>query len=122
MVAREDNPNHWQIPQGGTDGEDLKTAGIREIGEELKINSNNLIVKGVWKNLYKYGTFLKAGYRGQKQGLVIAQYLGNDEEISVDFFDHVAWKWVKKSEFLSTAHPVRRESYETYLKKLTEII
>ena len=38
LVERMDMPGHWQLPQGGTDGENLITAGARELSEEVGCN------------------------------------------------------------------------------------
>ena len=132
LVEREDEPGHWQMPQGGTDGESLEVAGRRELNEEL--NTNNFEVKAVFKNLYKYSfpvTKLedkrlsfsyKFEYRGQKQGLMIAEFKGSDEEIHTNHWEHNAFKWVLKDELVASIHPRRQKAAKIYLEKLNSII
>jgi N-acetylglucosaminyldiphosphoundecaprenol N-acetyl-beta-D-mannosaminyltransferase len=141
LVAREDDPSHWQLPQGGTDGEDVATAGARELREETGIKTNNLVTKGVFKNIYRYNFPTghqsygpvatpvinggprrhQADYKGQKQSLFIAEFLGPDEEIQINFWDHVAWKWVDASRLLEEIYPTRRPSAKLYLDKLQSL-
>ena len=51
LVKRSEDADHWQLPQGGTDGEKLATAATREIHEEL--NTTNIIIRKIYKNVYK---------------------------------------------------------------------
>jgi 8-oxo-dGTP pyrophosphatase MutT (NUDIX family) len=129
LVERRDVDNHWQIPQGGTDGEDLKTAGGRELFEETGVK--NLIVKAVFPSLHKYlfpkkpapygSKFYKYDYKGQKQGLYIAEFLGDDSEIKINFWDHQAWQWVETDKALDVLDPVRREAFKIYLEKFKSL-
>jgi len=143
IVAREDNPEHWQIPQGGTDGEKIEIAGARELREE--IGTDNFIKKAIYKNIYRYlfsenlgkkayqkqtgeygqiitgpRTFIR-NYKGQKQSLYIAEFLGDDKDIKINFWDHVAYKWVLKEDFVKSVHPSRKPSAEIFLNKLNEL-
>ncbi len=143
IVAREDDPTYWQIPQGGTDGEKIEIAGARELNEEL--GTNKFRGKVTYKNIYRYyyaknlgkrtyqrqdkkinqiakrlGSF-KHDYKGQKQSLYIAKYLGDDKDIKINFWDHIAFKWVLKEDFVASVHPSRKPSAEIFLKKLNEL-
>lgn len=131
IVERSDDPGHWQLPQGGTDGEDIETAGRRELQEES--GAVSLVTKGKYKNLHRYD-FLwgarngklgardhKYDYRGQKQSLYIAEFLGPDSEIKINFWDHRAWKWVSADQLVETVHPIRRPAASVYVKKLNDI-
>ncbi|OIO08507.1 hypothetical protein COX67_02640 [Candidatus Falkowbacteria bacterium CG_4_10_14_0_2_um_filter_36_22] len=127
LVERTEEPGHFQLPQGGTDGLSLKAAAIKELGEEL--NSGKFTVKAVFQNLYRYkidpkknGYNRAAGYQGQKQGLVIAEFNGQDSDIRINFWDHSSYKWVPADKLIDESHPVRREGYKIYLKKLKSII
>ena len=131
IVEREDEPGHWQIPQGGIDGESLALAGRRELREEL--NTDNFEIKAVYKNLWKYKfppTIIeserlkfsyKFEYKGQKQGLLIAEFKGGNEEIKLNRWEHLNFKWVKESEFLNSIHERRRKSGKIFLDKLRAI-
>lgn len=132
LVEREDEVGHWQMPQGGTDGESLAVAGRRELNEEL--NTDNFEVKAVFKNLYKYNfpaskledkrlSFsYKFEYRGQKQSLMIAEFKGDDEEIRTNHWEHNAFKWVPKDELVTSIHSRRQKAAKIYLEKLNSII
>lgn len=131
IVERSGEKNHWQIPQGGTDGLSLVDAGVKEVKEELGISK--LRVKAKYKNLYKY-TFDKElgkyknlnnkrhlGYKGQKQSLLILEFLGSDDEIKINYWDHSNWQWVKEGDFIDTIHELRKEASLIYLNKLKKI-
>ena len=128
IVEREDELGHWQIPQGGTDGESLAVAGRRELNEEL--NTDNFEIKETYKNLFKYifpststenerlKFSYKFEYKGQKQGLVIAEFKGVDDEIKLNHWEYINFKWVKETDFLNSINERRRESGEIFLDKL----
>ncbi len=135
LVERQDEVNHWQLPQGGTDGENLAKAAFRELKEE--INSDNLVVVKTYKNLYKYlfpsvnmersrmqmqGFNKHYEFKGQKQGLAIVKYLGDGSDIKVNFWEHRNYKWVKKDDFIKSLHKIRRKSAEIYLDKLNKYL
>lgn len=124
LVERTDEAGHWQFPQGGTDGESLATAGARELREE--IGTDKFVIKNSYPNLYRYQikprSAGKYGYRGQKQGLCLAEFFGQDSDIKVCFWDHVAWKWVKISQLAASVHPLRRLATEISLNKFKEYI
>ncbi len=132
IVEREDESQHWQIPQGGTDGESIAQAGARELREEL--NTSNFITRASFKNLYRYKfpkniirdkekefkknyKLYKYSYRGQKQGLYIAEFKGQDNEIKVNFWDHTSWRWVEIDKLLESVYPVRRKGMKIFLNK-----
>lgn len=126
IVKREDDQCHWQIPQGGTDGESITVAGVRELREEL--GNNKFIVKKAFKDLHVY-EFPKAnlssgktGYKGQKQGLLIAEFIGEDDDIKINYWDHTAWQWIDSNKFIETIHPIRKIAYKKFLTKLLETI
>ncbi len=142
IVKREDN-GQWQLPQGGTDGENIEKAGRRELIEELNITEKNLLTKASFKNLYHYRfqvpSFKKdkdenkkkkgqnthpdrhQGYRGQKQGLYIAEFQGSDEEIKLNFWDHIAWKWILVEEIIEEIEPIRRLATKIFLEKFKSL-
>ena len=134
IVERQNEPGHWQLPQGGTEGESLLIAGERELGEE--INTHKFIGKRVFKNVYRYRfgnrpgeTSTQArslqrhtGYKGQSQGLFIAEFTGSDEDIKVNFWDHSAWKWVDSDKLVDSVHLIRKRSAQRFLKKFKEFV
>lgn len=134
IVERAEELGHWQIPQGGTDGESLVVAGSREIREEL--GTDNFKPIATFANLYSYNFEIKEtnkqhnivfakrmyGYKGQKQGLLIAEFLGNDSEIKINKYEHHSWRWVDCENFLQVIHPIRQEAGKIYLDKFKNVI
>lgn len=126
IVERAIEKNHWQLPQGGCDGESPLIAGKRELREE--VGTKNFKVKQSFKNLHKYefgdrmskfGVEAKkvTGYKGQSQSLIIAEYLGDDSDIKINFWDHSAWRWVDSENLLAEVHSIRKKSAKIYIDK-----
>ena len=131
IVERSNEVGHWQLPQGGTGRDNLASAGIRELREELNTNKFKPIVS--FKKLYRYESGEEKsranilskkidGYKGQKQGLLIAEFYGRDSDIKVNFWDHKAWKWVDSENLVEEVHLVRKKATKIYLEKFNEVI
>lgn len=131
IVERKIEKEHWQLPQGGTEGENIITAGERELKEELGTDKFKTI--NFYKKLHKYdfnGIMSKfkvtakeyTGYKGQKQGLVIAEFLGKDEDIKINFWEHEKWKWILADKLVEEVHEVRKKSAKIFLEKFKETI
>lgn len=133
LVERRDEKGHWQMPQGGLSGQSILEAGKKELREET--GNSNFEVVHYTKFIYKY-RFPKlsktnfrgadmpkhAGFKGQKQALLIARFKGEDKNIAVNYWDHRAWKWVAIEEFLNTVHKTRKHSNAKYLDIFNNII
>ncbi|MFA4831620.1 MAG: WecB/TagA/CpsF family glycosyltransferase [Patescibacteria group bacterium] len=129
IVERTDKKDHWQLPQGGTRDETLSEAGVRELREE--IGNDKFRAVAVFPNLWKYDFGAGAGkypagrhvgYRGQRQGLFIAEYLGQDAEIKINYYDHSAWHWVEADQLVQSVFSVRQESTRIFLEKFYETL
>jgi N-acetylglucosaminyldiphosphoundecaprenol N-acetyl-beta-D-mannosaminyltransferase len=135
IVERQNEPGHWQLPQGGTEREKLLIAGARELSEE--INTDKFIAKRVFKNVYRYkfggrpgetaGRKLESpqrhrNYKGQSQGLFIAEFTGRDEDIKVNSWDHSAWIWVDSDKLVDSVHLIRKRGTQRFLKKFKEFV
>ena len=128
IVEREDDPGHWQLPQGGTNGEPLAKAGARELREEL--NTDKFVMKAVFKKTYSYlfppvsqqsplslqRRFI-FDYKGQRQGLFIAEFTGGQEDIKVNFWDHRDWRWVDIHDLVASVHERRQEAVRIFIAK-----
>lgn len=127
IAERTDIPGHWQLPQGGTDGESIEVAGSRELREEL--GTDKFVARASFKNVYRYlfkdrgkdDTRMFKNYKGQSQGLFIAEFTGTDEDIKINFWDHRAWKWVPSEKLVESVHRVRRQGAEIFLNKFQSI-
>ncbi|NCF75201.1 MAG: WecB/TagA/CpsF family glycosyltransferase [Xanthomonadaceae bacterium] len=119
LAERKDEQDHWQIPQGGTDNENLKTAGFRELKEE--IGTDKFKIKAVFKNVYKYKfnkkikKYFVKNYKGQKQGLIFAEFKGEDRDINISKYEFSHWKWVNIDEVLEQVHPIRKQAMQKFL-------
>lgn len=134
LLERKEEPGHWQLPQGGREGEDIKTAGLRELSEE--INCSRLRPVAVFGNLYKYRFGKRKGeekgrkkrvsqhynYRGQTQGLLIAEFKGKEDDIMVNYWEHSAWRWVDRENVFKEVHPIRKDQVKIVLEKFNAII
>ena len=127
ITERLDEPGHWQLPQGGTDDQNLIRAGQRELSEE--ISTDKFRALATFKNLWKYKwdknikiTKRRNGYRGQKQGLFIAEFLGQDSDIKVNFWEHRGWKWVEQEKLVEAVHAVRKQATKIFLEKFEQTV
>ncbi|MFA5023845.1 MAG: WecB/TagA/CpsF family glycosyltransferase [Patescibacteria group bacterium] len=126
LIERADEPGHWQLPQGGTDGESLEQAGARELREE--IGTTNFTTKAIFKNLYRYRFPRNSehkkycyNYKGQEQGLYVAEFTGTDNDLKIRFWDHIAWKWVDADNLVGEIHPVRETGSKIFLAKFKSL-
>lgn len=131
IVERTDSPGHWQLPQGGTDGETLEVAGSRELREELI--TDKIIVRATFKNVHRYKfkdrdkyAIVKSrtytfNHKGQSQGLLVAEFTGNDSDIKINFWDHKNWKWIETDKLITTVHQYRRAGCEKFLEKFKSL-
>jgi len=133
IVERKDQKNHWQLPQGGTEGQSLEKAASKEIQEELNLKTKSFKIIATYKNLYKYNVQnwpkeiaerikIMSGYKGQKQGLVIMKFIdNNDNNIKINYFDHKNWEWIEEERLINKVHENRKEASSIFLDKFKEL-
>ncbi|MFA5131085.1 MAG: WecB/TagA/CpsF family glycosyltransferase [Patescibacteria group bacterium] len=132
ILERKDEGNHWQLPQGGTDGESLEVAGRREIQEETGLSDLKTVAK--FRNIYHYSfPKIKKGepyrgsrryindYKGQRQGLYVAELENINQEIKICFWDHINYKWVDIDNLVASLHPYRQPGAKIFLKKFKSL-
>jgi len=125
LINRSNENPDWQIPQGGLDGLSAEAATQKELHEELGTDKFKTIkiVKNVHRYKYEDKNLVvkHRGYKGQKQDLYIAEFLGVDGDIKLKPWEHESWKWVREDEFVAALHPVRQMSGALFLEKFRKI-
>jgi N-acetylglucosaminyldiphosphoundecaprenol N-acetyl-beta-D-mannosaminyltransferase len=133
LLKRNTKQEHWQLPQGGTEYRSLKTAAWHEISEEL--GTTDFIIKKTIRSLYKYkystayafniqddNAARHSGYKGQKQGVAIAEFTGMDKDIKIEYWNHLDWQWVLKDEVVKRVYHTRQESAAIFIDKFNQYL
>ncbi len=115
----------WQMPQGGIDdGEDPRTAALRELEEEIGTDRAEIVAESSgWLSYELPAELIEAGrhggWRGQRQKWFVMRFTGSDGDINLDAEhpEFSAWKWVPKEELPNLVVSFRRQ---VYLDLLTE--
>ena len=113
----------WQMPQGGIDdGEDPKTAALRELEEEIGTRNVELLREHPDWLLYELpphllGVVWEGKYRGQRLKWLAMRFLGRDSEINVatSHAEFSEWKWLKSADVLRFVVPFKRDVYSAAL-------
>ncbi|MCX7348379.1 MAG: RNA pyrophosphohydrolase [Alphaproteobacteria bacterium] len=121
----------WQMPQGGIDkGEDVRTAGLRELAEETAVTSAEIIAESQrWYNYdlpeHLIGKSWNGKYRGQTQRWLALRFTGEDGEIDLappghkQEFDQ--WRWARMDELMELIVPFKRQVYEQVLTEFRHL-
>ena len=115
----------WQMPQGGIDdGEDPRTAALRELVEETGVAPDKVEVLGETPGWVYYdlppellGKVWGGRFGGQCQKWVLMRFLGDDGDIRIDT-DHPEfedWRWMPAAALLDNIVPFKRSVYEEVL-------
>jgi putative (di)nucleoside polyphosphate hydrolase len=123
----------WQMPQGGMDdGEDIRTAGMRELFEETGVGEDNAIVIAQTKEELLYdlpddllGKLWGGKYRGQRQFWLLARFTGGDSDINLNAHDPAefcAWKWVEPDSLPDSIVPFKKRVYRAVLDEFRDLI
>ena len=114
-------PGCWQLPQGGIDeGEDARTAVLRELAEE--VGTDRAIIIGEHNEWLSYdlpaeliGRALGGRYRGQRQRWFALRFTGSDADIRLDTDPHPefdAWRWISLPELPGLAVGFKAAIYQ----------
>ena len=120
----------WQMPQGGIDdGEDPKTAALRELEEEIGTRNVKILREHPDWLLYDLpphlvGLAWEGKYRGQRLKWLAMRFLGTDSEINVatQHAEFSEWKWLKSTEVLRLVVPFKRSTYAAALAAFGDLI
>jgi len=120
---RLDNLGAWQMPQGGIDpDEDILTAAMRELKEEIGTNNATLLKISEEKTYYDIPANIlerlhevwDVPYTGQEQTWVAMRFDGEDANIDLEADDHpefAQWQWVDLDKTLDIIVPFKRDTY-----------
>ncbi len=113
-------PGRWQLPQGGVDeGEDLRSAVLRELEEEIGTRNADIIAEHPDWHTYDLpphliGQAFGGRYRGQRQRWFALRFRGEESDIRLDSHTHpefCAWRWADLAELPDLAVPFKRDIY-----------
>lgn len=120
----------WQMPQGGIDeGEDPRTAALRELGEEIGTEKAEIIAESAgWLN-YDLPVDLipkvwKGRYRGQRQKWFAMRFLGTDADIDIETShpEFAAWRWVEHHQLPDLIVPFKRDLYREIVAEFASLL
>ncbi len=127
---RIDSPGAWQMPQGGMDGQDVRTAALRELREEVGTDKAEIIRIHDKILRYEIPADVRARiswgntFMGQDQTWVALRFTGTDADIKLDADDHpefARYKWVALADVPKMIVPFKIETYEEVAKAFADI-
>lgn len=128
---RLDGQEAWQMPQGGVDeGEDIETAAMRELLEEIGTDKAEIIRIHPETIKYDIPDDVRARiswgkkYRGQEQTWVALRFTGNESDIKLDAWDHPEfgrYQWVALEQVPKLIVPFKISTYEQVARIFSDI-
>jgi putative (di)nucleoside polyphosphate hydrolase len=118
---RVDQPDQWQLPQGGLQpGESPEEAAWRELAEETGLGPADVELVGEHPNwvAYEWPPDVVAGGNrlGQVQRWFFFRLRDATTEPSPDGREFGAWRWADTSWLIRQVVPFRRPAYEAVLR------
>lgn len=121
--------NAWQFPQGGIDeGEDPRTAALREMEEEIGTSKAEII--GESRDWISYDLppevadkWHKGRWRGQTQKWFALRFLGTDSDINIatEHPEFSEWRWMRLEDVPALIVPFKRALYEQVVAEFLPI-
>lgn len=120
----------WQMPQGGLDdGENPRTAALRELEEEIGTRNVEIITESQdWLHYDLPEDLIPklwgGKYRGQRQKWFLMHFTGSDTDIHIDTAhpEFSQWKWIDPPELPDIIVPFKRDLYQQILKRFADFI
>jgi putative (di)nucleoside polyphosphate hydrolase len=120
----------WQMPQGGIDeGEDPRTAALRELEEETSINNIQVIAESQGWMTYDLPEHLVpkiwgGKYRGQEQKWFLCHFLGSDADINLKTShpEFNEWKWTEFESIPDIIVPFKKSLYEDIVAEFRPLL
>ena len=119
----------WQMPQGGIDdGENSRTAALRELREEVGTDSATILAES--SDWYYYDLpdelvpkIWGGRYRGQKQKWFVLRLKGDDSLIHIEgeHAEFSEWKWVAIQTLPDVIVPFKRDLYAALVKEFSHL-
>ncbi len=102
LFCKRRNTDNWQFPQGGVDeDENIESAMLRELNEEVGLKKENVEIKAVSKNLIYYdiprsirSRVLGGQYKGQAQIYFLLKLISGEIDLNFENtpeFDQYSW-------------------------------
>ncbi|CAN8290688.1 unnamed protein product [Cochlearia groenlandica] len=128
VASRLNVPGAWQMPQGGIEeGEDPKSAAMRELQEETGVVSAEFVSEVPNWLTYDFPPAVKAKvnrlwggeWHGQAQKWFLVRLRNDEDEREINLAadsEFSEWKWAKPEEVIEQAVDYKRPTYEQVIK------